>query len=80
MAKNDHTFQSVRRVCRVLSRMPSGNTRLGVQGCPAEKKYQRKASAPRLSKMSNGAMTFPLDFDIFCPCSSTIRAKQTTLR
>ena len=80
MAKNDHTFHSVRRVCRVLSRMPSGKTRRGVQGCPAEKKYQRRASAPRVSKMSNGAITLPFDFDIFWPCSSTIRARQTTFR
>ena len=34
---------------------PGGGSRAG----PEEKKYQRRASAPRESKMSNGAMTLP---------------------
>ena len=80
MVKNECTFQSVSRLWRVASRMPSGNTRRGVQGWPDEKKYQRRASAPSVSKMSNGAMTLPFDFDIFWPCSSTIRARHTTFR
>ena len=65
MAKNAVTFQRVSSVWRVDSRMPSGNTRRGVHGWPEEKKYQRRASAPWVEKMSHGGMMLPRDFDIF---------------
>ena len=80
MAKNEKTFHSVSSVCRVDSRMPSSNTRRVVHGWPAEKKYQRRASAPKSSKISHGSMTLPLDFDIFWPFSSTMWPRHTTLR
>ncbi len=80
MVKNEKTFHRVSRVWRVDSRMPSGKTRRGVQGWPEEKKYQRRASAPWVEKMSQGAMMLPFDLDIFWPSSSTIRLRHTTLR
>jgi hypothetical protein len=80
VTKKLNTFHSVSRVCRVDSRMPSSNTRLVVHGWPAEKKYQRRASAPKPLKICQGSMTLPFDFDIFWPCSSTRSPRQTTLR
>ena len=35
---------------------------------------KRSASAPNSSISSKGSITFPLDFDIFCPFSSRTRA------
>ncbi len=67
-------------VWRVDSRMPSSDTRRGVHGWPAEKKYQRSASAPKVAKICHGSMTLPLDFDIFWPSSSTMCPRHTTLR
>ncbi len=75
-----NTFHSVSRVWRVVSRMPSAKTRRGVHGCPAEKKYQRRPSAPTVPNISQGSITLPRDFDIFWPSSSTMCPRQTTLR
>ena len=72
MAKNEKTFHSVSNVLRAASRMPSSETRRLVQGEPEAKKYQRSESAPKLSKMCHGSMTFPRDFDIFWPSPSTM--------
>ena len=44
------------------------------------KKYQRRASAPNDEKICQGSMTLPLDLDIFCPSSSTMCPRHTTLR
>ena len=79
MTKNEYVFQSVTRN-RVDSSMPSTDTRRGVHGEPAEKKYQRSASAPRVSSIVHGSMTLPFDFDIFWPSSSTMWPRHTTLR
>ena len=80
MTKKLNTFHSVSSVCRVDSRMPSSNTRRGVHGWPAEKKYHRRLSAPNDEKICHGSITLPLDLDIFCPSSSTMCPRHTTLR
>ena len=80
MTKKEYVFHRVIRNRRVDSSIPSTNTRRGVQGEPAEKKYQRSASAPRESSTVQGSMTLPLDFDIFWPSWSTTWARHTTLR
>ena len=79
MTKNEYVFHSVsRNAGRLVD--ASTDTRRGVHGEPAEKKYQRSASAPRVSSTVHGSMTLPFDFDIFWPSWSTTSARQTTLR
>jgi hypothetical protein len=80
VAKKENTFQSVTSVLRADSRMASSYTRRLVHGEPAEKKYQRRASAPCDPSTSHGSMTLPLLFDIFWPSASTMCARHTTLR
>jgi hypothetical protein len=80
VAKKEKTFQRVSSVWRVDSRMPSSNTRRAVHGWPAEKKYQRRASAPCVSNRYHGSMMLPFDFDIFWPSASTMKPRHTTLR
>jgi len=79
VAKNDHTFQSVRRVWRVDSRIPSSCTRRGDHGWPTERKYHRSESAPKVLNTCHGSITLPRDFDIFWPSPSTMWPTQTTL-
>ncbi len=67
-------------MARAASAMPSSETRRVVHGEPAEKKYQRSASAPWRANTSDGSTTLPRDFDIFCPSASTMSPRQTTLR
>jgi hypothetical protein len=80
VTKNEYVFQRVRRKRLVDSSMPVSDTRRVVHGDPEEKKYHRSASAPRLSRISHGSITFPRDFDIFWPSPATISARHTTLR
>ena len=77
MTKKQKTFHSVSSVWRVDSRMPSSETRRGAHGWPDEKKYQRSASAPNVSKTCQGSMTLPLDFDIFWPVARRRCARGT---
>ena len=79
MTKNEYVFQSVTRK-RADSSTASTDTRRGVHGEPAEKKFHRSASAPRVSSTVHGSMTLPFDFDIFWPSLSTTNARHTTLR
>ena len=60
--------------------MPSSDTRRGTHGCPAEKKYHRSASAPKVDMIAHGSSALPRDFDIFRPSSSTMWPRHTTLR
>ena len=64
----------------MASSMPSSETRRVLHGEPAENRYQRRASAPRVSMIDHGSITFPFDFDIFWPSADTIRPRHTTLR
>src|SRR5262245_1612621 len=80
VTKKEYVFQSVSRNRLVASSMPASETRRVVHGDPEEKKYQRNASAPRVSRISHGSMTLPRDLDIFCPSPATISARHTTLR
>jgi hypothetical protein len=73
-------FQSVIRKRLVDSSIPVSDTLRVVHGEPDEKKYHRSASAPRPSRISHGSITFPRDFDIFCPSPATISARHTTFR
>ncbi len=80
MAKKLKQFHSVSRVWRVVSRMPSSNTRRGAHGCPAEKKYHRSASAPCSANTTHGSTMLPFDLDIFWPSASTMWPRQMTSR
>ena len=80
MTKNEYVFHSVTGTGGSTRRCLSIDTRCGVHGEPAEKKFQRSASAPRVSRTVHGSMTLPCDFDIFWPSWSTSSARHTTLR
>ncbi len=80
MTKNDAVFHSVSRNRRVDSSIIRSSTRRLVHGDPAEKKYQRSASAPCERRIVHGSMTLPRDFDIFCPSRSRMCARHTTWR
>ncbi len=55
-------------------------TRVGVHGEPWLNIHHRSGSAPRVSRISHGSITFPTDLDIFRPSASTMWPRQSTLR
>ena len=59
VTKKLKTFHSVSSVWRVDFADAVLETRRGVQGWPAEKKFQRRASAPNDEKICQGSMTLP---------------------
>ncbi len=60
--------------------MTSKLTRVGVQGDPCENIHHRRGSAPRVSRISQGSMTFPTLLDILRPSASTMCPRHSTLR
>jgi hypothetical protein len=80
VTKKAYTFQSVRRKRRTTSSNASMLTRRGDHGDPPVSRYQRRASAPCRSMISNASTVLPSDFDIFRPCASTSRPRHTTVR
>ena len=60
--------------------MPSIETRFGVHGDDDDRKFQRSASAPCVSRIVHGSITIPRDFDMRWPSWLSSSARQTTLR
>jgi hypothetical protein len=70
-----HSFSSMSR--KAVS-MAARLARVGVQGEPWLNIHQRRASAPRVSRIVHGSMMFPSDLDILRPSASTMWPRHTT--
>ena len=72
VVKKLNVFHSVRSMSRMAVSMAPSVARVGVHGEPWLNIHQRMASAPRVSRMLQGSMMFPIDLDILRPSASTM--------
>ena len=73
-------FHSVSSMSRIAASMAPNVARVGVHGDPWLNIHQRMASAPRVSRIFQGSMMLPSDFDILRPSASTMCPRHTTWR
>ena len=80
MAKKLQVFHSVISTSDVDASIASRLVRVAVQGEPWWNIHQRIGSAPRVSRMAHGSITFPTLLDIFFPSASTMWPRDITVR